>query len=258
MDDFSVLRIFQVVRVHRNNYAFRHVNRPNHGIVYMQNCSLLYYFDDGRVLRADSGDVLYLSKHSSYRIELLREGECIAINFDTDAEKIRPDFVCPAVMCGDINRHFAAALRAWEGKRTGYMLCCKSAVYAIWYALLRSTDRRYLKSDKRNLILDSADYIGEHFRETNLRIGELAMQCGISETYYRRLFSAVFGMSPLHYINRLRIESAKDLLASGEALPTEVYSRCGFHDDGYFFRVFREYTGTTPRQYKASFSSDES
>jgi two-component system response regulator YesN len=54
------------------------------------------------------------------------------------------------------------------------------------------------------------------------------------------------------YLNRKRIEAAKELLAQREYNITEVGYAVGFNDASYFSRVFREVEGCSPRDHLIS------
>ena len=79
-------------------------------------------------------------------------------------------------------------------------------------------------------------------------ITTLAEQTGLSESRFRLLFRELTGCSVTHYQNRLRIQAARDLLASGHFAVGEVAEELGFRDVYYFSRLFKKFTGLTPSQ----------
>lgn len=64
------------------------------------------------------------------------------------------------------------------------------------------------------------------------------------------------GMSPTQYVNRIRMEHAAMLLGDGRLSIEDVASDCGVANLSYFYRLFREHYGTTPREYKQRHSAD--
>lgn len=64
--------------------------------------------------------------------------------------------------------------------------------------------------------------------------------------YLNRQFKKWTGQTIFHYLNGVRIEHAKSLILTQFYSMEEVAYRCGFHDTGYFYRVFKKYTKTTP------------
>ena len=71
----------------------------------------------------------------------------------------------------------------------------------------------------------------------------------MSETYFRRIFSKNFGISPIRFINNLKIDRARELLASGLYTISNVAELSGFHDESYFSREFKKHSGKTPKEY---------
>ncbi len=72
----------------------------------------------------------------------------------------------------------------------------------------------------------------------------------MSDTYFRKMFFKVYGKTPLHYINTLRIERAKALLSESGITLEQVAIHSGFSDVKYFSSVFKSYTGISPSKYR--------
>lgn len=102
---------------------------------------------------------------------------------------------------------------------------------------------------KRELLSNALDYIGGHYMEM-IRIEELAELCHISQTHFRRIFSACMNMGPLEYINTVCIREACELLKKTDALVSDVAFRCGFSTLSTFNRNFRQVTGSSPAEWR--------
>ena len=61
------------------------------------------------------------------------------------------------------------------------------------------------------------------------------------------------GMSPVHYINAVKIERACRMLRSSDMTVSGVCEFLGFYDVAYFHKVFKKYTGATPGEYCREF-----
>jgi AraC-like DNA-binding protein len=81
----------------------------------------------------------------------------------------------------------------------------------------------------------------------------LAALCGMSETNFRREWTAAYGQTPLAYRDGLRIAHAKELLLHAGATVGEAALACGFEDESYFVRFFKKQTGVTPGAYRKRF-----
>ncbi|ADU61723.1 MAG: AraC family transcriptional regulator [Pseudodesulfovibrio sp.] len=86
--------------------------------------------------------------------------------------------------------------------------------------------------------------------DERVSLDDLSALVGISRYHLLRVFSREAGLPPHAYQNQLRVVRAKVLLAQGEPI-SQVAAEVGFADQSHFTRVFRQFTGATPRQYQA-------
>ena len=94
-------------------------------------------------------------------------------------------------------------------------------------------------------------YIGRHYTD-RFSVPQLAARCTMSETAYRKRFRQLTGLSPVQYINRLKMEKACQMLQSGDVGPRVISEFLGFYSVPYFYKVFRDITGQTPLDYRAA------
>ena len=95
-------------------------------------------------------------------------------------------------------------------------------------------------------------YMEEHFSDPEISITALAESLELSTTRFSLSFKEKMGMSPLDYLTLLRVEHAKELLASTELTIRDVSAQVGYYDSGSFTRRFKQITGETPLQYRRS------
>lgn len=93
------------------------------------------------------------------------------------------------------------------------------------------------------------DYITLHYMEP-LKIEDLAEWCHISETHFRRTFSAYMKMSPLEYINLVRIQNACDYLKKTDDPVSDIAHKCGFSTISTFNRNFKQIMGVAPYEWR--------
>ncbi|MBO4887690.1 MAG: DNA-binding response regulator [Firmicutes bacterium] len=93
-------------------------------------------------------------------------------------------------------------------------------------------------------------YIDDHFTERISRT-ELASRFYISRDHLSHIFSANFGMTIPEYINKLRVEKAREELAGG-ATVAEAAEKAGFDNLSYFSTLFRKTVGLSPTDYQKS------
>jgi transcriptional regulator GlxA family with amidase domain len=81
----------------------------------------------------------------------------------------------------------------------------------------------------------------------------IARNNGMSRRTFERRFKSATGDTPLVFLQRIRVEAAKQLLESGRRTCDEVAYRVGYEDSGFFRRVFVKYTGLRPSDYQMKF-----
>lgn len=92
-------------------------------------------------------------------------------------------------------------------------------------------------------------WMKRHMNEL-VEIPSLASFFGLSARTLSRRFKVAIGKSPLEYLQKLRIETAKELLESTNLKVSEIAYRVGYHDQGYFSQLFRREMSVLPLQYR--------
>jgi transcriptional regulator GlxA family with amidase domain len=78
----------------------------------------------------------------------------------------------------------------------------------------------------------------------------MAALIGLKHARFALLFHHQTGDSPLHYLNRLRVEKARRMLRIDRTPITEIALECGFCSSQHFARIFREFSGVTAQEYR--------
>lgn len=81
-------------------------------------------------------------------------------------------------------------------------------------------------------------------------ISSMAGYCKLSEGYFSHSFKQHTGKPPIHFLNELRIEKAKDLLLASSMNVSAIASLVGFSDPLYFSRVFKKAAGVAPQDFQ--------
>ncbi len=92
-------------------------------------------------------------------------------------------------------------------------------------------------------------YLGRHYAD-NINLKTVAQEFNLSSVYLGHLFSKELHSPFNGYINRLRIEKAKQLLASGNVRTTDVGRRVGYSNGSYFSTIFKKMTGMSPSEFR--------
>lgn len=144
----------------------------------------------------------------------------------------------------------------WSKKQFGYEYESKMLFYRILFEMEREYSRQQPSLANQKLA-PALKAIHEGFFDGALRVENLAKICGMSDTYFRRLFVQEFGLTPVKYINRLRLERIAELLRSNYYTVEEVSEACGFNNVNYFSLFVKKETGLPPKAYRAKLLNEK-
>lgn len=94
------------------------------------------------------------------------------------------------------------------------------------------------------------EYVMEHYKE-RITLGQAAEALNISQGYLSTAFKKQSGESFTNYVSAIKIEKAKELIASHQYMMYEVSDLLGFDTPFYFSKVFKKVTGMSPKEYEA-------
>ena len=210
-----------------------------------------YYFSDGTVMHTEGNQLFYLPKGSDYYVIPLKTecpNDCYAINFEANVSDA--PFVMSFRDPEPVIKAFRNAAEVWRGQSEFSHMTVRKLLYEIILTMGEEQKRRYAPSATEALIAPAIAKINECFTQNELSVSALADECGITESYFRRIFTEKFGISPKEYIIRLRITYAKDLLSVGGVSVSEIARMCGYAEPTHFSREFSKRVGVPPVEFK--------
>lgn len=101
----------------------------------------------------------------------------------------------------------------------------------------------------KNIIHRSIDYMRRNCGQ-KLTLQEVAQYAGYSPSYFSKLFRTELGCTFQTFLNQLRVDKSKALLLSTTISSAEISGLVGFEDQSYFCKVFKQFNGVTPDQYR--------
>ena len=105
------------------------------------------------------------------------------------------------------------------------------------------------KSHGDKVILNIQQWMEINF-DKNTELESLANRFGVSLRTLKRRFKNATGETPLGYMQRLRMEKAKELLKKSAFAISQISHEVGYEDVSYFGNLFKRTTGQTPKQYR--------
>ena len=98
-------------------------------------------------------------------------------------------------------------------------------------------------------IYPAVAYIQDHLRE-DVSMKEMAALCHLSPSYFSRLFNRETGETFVNYINRQKIELAKEQLRGTNKSVSQIAGEVGYINVSNFIAVFKRMEGVTPSLYR--------
>ena len=195
----------------------------------------------GRSITVNEGDILYIPPNTPYKVEYLCSESIVAhlLNCNyPEAESISVQGN------SSVKSRFEKLLSAWNERHS------VNHSKAILYDILEK-----ISEDKKIAISDTAfaqcvAYINSNFSNSELNIEDISGHGFISVSSLQRKFHEHFEMSPKQYLIRLRMNRALELLIADELSVREIAFSCGFSDEKYFSRAFKNQYGYPPSQMK--------
>lgn len=217
------------------------------------------YSWDGRAYTVKKGDVLFFPKgfvhsgasrpsnpwtfcYAGFEIEALPP-----TSFDAVA---RIQKHTTTLNSHQVSAAFTELAHAWSAKLPGHLIRCRSLILELLSLVINES--HHLNAASRvphYYVINNIVQSIQREYAASFRVEELSKRSGLSPAYFRRLFKQVTGYTPVNYVNRVKIDKAKDLLLSGECNVSEAAEAVGFDNVFYFSRLFKRISAVNPSEY---------
>lgn len=235
-------------------FSYSKEKRDYYTIAFILSGSAEYNFLNRKCI-AKSGDIIFLDKNSSYcaRVISKEAWEHFVISFKTpvDNEALNLPFktINKTTHISRFNELFSEAHNVWSQCGAAYKIRTKAIVTKILYELTMENISNFFDRDTMHLTIRKiSDYMEENYSE-KITIEDLAKLSGYSASHFARIFNEVYGISPIQYLNHIRITHAKNLIKAKQHTITQIAQKCGFTNVYYFSSYFKKATGVSPKEY---------
>lgn len=247
--EFNISNIIQVIKGNIPISSPECKKRRSDCFVYVTSGYAEYIYK-GKCMRAEAGDIVYLAYKSKYKIRVVVPDYCfIYVDFFFDGDEVRENEIFKFKGSQNIENEFIKLRKLWNAGGLADRVQSKAILYNIYAGIIHNS-LAYIPSVRNKKIEPAISEIHNFFADRDFSIGDLSKLCNMSEVHFRRVFAQIYQTSPIKYINRLKINKAKELLISSNISISEVSERCGFLNAYYFSKVFKENTGVTPGEYR--------
>lgn len=248
--DFAVFR----ETLPGNTYYSYSNGRGICGIAVALKGKATYTFKDGSSRELIAGEAALFSDKISYIIttEADQPFSHYTINFSlTEGYSFPSDLLIKPVDLVPFVKKCERLLELYNSGNPTALLRCTAVLYELIADVLEQNLSESIGSKAYQSVMPAIHYIDTSY-SSNITLEFLAKMCAMSETNFRRIFSAVCGISPIQYLIDVRIKHALQYLDEGTLTVAEISVLCGFKDVEYFCRTFKKRIGTTPKKAQAS------
>lgn len=133
-----------------------------------------------------------------------------------------------------------------------YEVVCQNIIEILIIKLERERKLKVEKSEPKRINKDIAfikQYINKNYR-LNITLDQLADLKHLNKYYLAHSFKNNVGISPIEYLNQVRIREAQTLLETTDYNIADISSMIGFSSQSYFTQTFRRHVNKTPSQYR--------
>lgn len=241
-----------------------------------------YHYINGTVFEVAKGEAFLLDPdtyHSFYPIDSKNSSRLMVNNCCFGREAFAPlihifpkleDALTFFSHCSSqhpltVNRHYlgkelseycdfilAHLLKTYEGNSAGEDPIVQLAVAQILleaYQIFSTSD--FFRNDKEMnpLVEEALDYLHLHWNDPNLFMEVLYQHLFVSKSHLCTLFKQDLGITPIQYLNRLRIKKACEMIRENPDSVQQIYSAVGYTQYSTFYVNFKNYTGFSIREY---------
>ena len=222
-------------------------NREFNAILIRVKGSADYIFED-RTMHVKEGEMIFVPKGSSYDFKTPRQSENLYTSINFEAENVELPVKIYSLADFHNGKYITESFtELWTFGDEGDRLKCYSLLYEILAHITKTEQIGDAEKRKNSVIEPAVEYLKKNMYDCELKIEKLSALCGISDTYFRKLFVARFNMTPSQYVTAGRLSYAKTVIDSGDyETIREVAELVGYNDALYFGKAFKKFYGYPP------------
>ncbi len=233
--------------------------RNDYHILYIaKGCCHVY--ENGEELKAEAGSVVAYfpgepqqytffanEKTISYYVHFIGENLDSVLR-ELGFEKRR---IANIGISSTIGSLFDKMITEFQLKRAFYEYYCQGLLFNILSVIGRKINDRTndIRHETNTRMNEIRKLMHSQFDVTK-SVEEYAKLCNLSESRFSHIFKEEFGISPKHYMIKVKVQKAKDLLKDTDLSIFQVAEMVGIDNQNYFSRLFKKHTGQSPNEYR--------
>lgn len=230
-------------------------------------------------LTLQKGQLLFINTNVLHFMKKASEQNCTAITIVFDSELVSGNtksiymerYISPLLCCHNLHyivfcaetdwqknciKHFKKACSLFTEEPSAFLFAIREQLSYICYEIVENCQSAFHTPSSHNTIeyqriKQLLEYIHTKYNQP-ISLETLSLYANISQRECFRCFEKILHTTPMTYITKYRISTALSLLQNTALSVTEIAFSTGFNSSSYFSKVFREYMGITPLQYRKS------
>ena len=158
-----------------------------------------------------------------------------------------------------LNKLLEEAIRAFQKRSEHYKLLASCKVLEVLVSMSSSFADQVLSEEEQNTSITKnaekvqtiIDYLHEHYAE-KVTGDAISQALNMDFDYLNRLFKKQLDVTIFTYLNRVRVNKAKELLLEGHRKAYEIAGKVGYCDEFYFSKMFKKEVGVSPSAWLKS------
>ncbi|GMQ57837.1 AraC family transcriptional regulator [Vallitalea sediminicola] len=223
----------------------------------------LYKLNKGNLIVIGSKEIHHFSNNKKSKKIFIQFDLSLVSNIYNDLNNLK--YMVPVFDSNNISdEHYRMELerqileleQEFIQKKPAYKLNLMAGLYRIIAVMLRFTPVEYYskgektKQNQQIMLLSKIyKYVEDHYAE-NISLEQIAKVANFSTYHFTRFFKKSTGITFLKYLHLYRVEKSKKLLETSSEKIIEVAMLSGFDNIKTYNRVFKDYTGMTPSEYR--------
>ena len=229
--------------------------RKTHGFIYRIKGSADYTIN-GSYIRVNEGEMIFLPKCSSYEYRTIEGTDNLYTSINFEAEITDMEITVYSLKdfpgAGYMLEGFSGA---WRLGSSAEKYKCLSGFYDLLSYISHLDHLGRLEKENYRIISPAVEYLKAHIYDMDFKVESLHFLCGISDTYFRRLFKSVFALTPQEYMLKERLTQAKLMIEGADYDSIKAVAEAvGYSDPLYFSKAFRKRYGIPPSNIVKSLS----
>jgi AraC-like DNA-binding protein len=211
------------------------------------------YTVNKKIYELGPGDLLYLAEGAEIEAITYPKNpmHCFSVNYKSlfTVTNPLPTKIENIGIRKELVELFREMTLSWASKHDGYIMKTRALLMLILHRLNEILIFKIDSMTRDYRINKITHFIAMNYSD-KLTVKDLAKLVNLNRAYLGRLFKQQTGATIDQYIKQIRIQSAENMLQSGNFKIHQVAEQCGFSDPIHFYKLFREMRGFPPSRCK--------